>query len=115
MSNSLVVSADGAESVTISLGGEVTAEDLQASIDAAIGPGRVVVGRSSPVRPEPPPSYIYPSRPPFRMTGPATEDSPRARPYHAPGCRWEPSSRRWTCVDACPVPDMIEEEAADDD
>lgn len=114
MNGTITLSADGGEPKTITFGGDLTEECIQASFDAALGSGRVIV-RGPPRAPTAPASYAYPSRPPFRQTDKATEDSPRARRYHAPGCRWAPSTRRWTCCDACPVPDMHEEEVADDE
>lgn len=112
MNDTLVISANGVSARVISFGpGQMGAACIQASVDAAIGAGRVTVGTSLPS------TVTLTSRgvPSWRRT----EDSPTARRFHATGCRWRTGKdgerRGWECADDCQVPALIEQEAAEDD
>ncbi len=51
--------------------------------------------------------------------GRMTEDSPQAREHHAPGCRWRTGKngerRGWECSMSCDIPELLAQEAADDE
>lgn len=104
----------------------MTAECLQASINAAVGADNVYVFGSAD-------HAVFEARRPTvtPRAYKATEDRAgwvhaswqcinggepsRERRFHASGCRWSPKSRRWTCSDGCNIPQWTEEEADADE
>lgn len=103
-------------------GGDLTAEGVQASLNEALGTGRVIVGTGS--RPkaatsEPRPVVATEDYKGWSKADLETicggGDPSRLRRFHAGGCRWLPKERQWDCAADCNVPDWRAQEAAEDD